>query len=153
MTGRKSASAFFWILPEMNWSRTHIRWSLPLISPRPANCKKNQTLKYKCSHSYWRRGCRKLRVVFNRAPWRHNLDLTWPPKAHVLWRLAGSCCGVLRGRAMGRSCVTGGTALKGCLDSGPSLSASWLFWGKYMSSVTCPRTMRHYVATAQKQPG
>lgn len=40
MTGRKSASAFFWILPEMNCKRTHIRWSLPLISPRPANCKR-----------------------------------------------------------------------------------------------------------------
>ena len=40
MTGRKSASAFFWILPEMNCSRTHIRWSRPLISPRPANCKR-----------------------------------------------------------------------------------------------------------------
>lgn len=37
ITGRKSASAFFWILPEMNCNKTHIRWSRPLIKPRPAS--------------------------------------------------------------------------------------------------------------------
>ena len=42
MTGRKSARAFFWMLPEMNWSSTHIRWSLPLIRPLPASWVKKQ---------------------------------------------------------------------------------------------------------------
>lgn len=37
MTGRKSAKAFFWMLPDMNWSKTHIRWSLPLMRPLPAS--------------------------------------------------------------------------------------------------------------------
>lgn len=42
MTGRKSAKAFFWMLPDMNCSKTHIRWSLPLMRPRPASYRERQ---------------------------------------------------------------------------------------------------------------